>query len=260
MENVIELSGICYKRGGKPILDDIDWKVKEDEHWAVVGANGSGKTTLMQIASGHLWPTNGTVTVLGKTFGITDLRDLRKKIGWVSANLQPRIPAHLLSEDVVWSGIDSTIGVYRNPSEAEIEKVNLTLVMLESENLAFKQYGILSTGEKQRVLIARALITQPTLLVLDEPGAGLDPQAREKLFTILDRMGKRSESPTIVLVTHHVEEVTDLFTHVMVLKEGKVVAKGPKEEVLTSEVMSAAFSAECNVTRTGSRYRMRIMD
>lgn len=255
--NAVELHDITFKRKGRTILDRVSWTIQQGEHWALIGANGSGKTTLLKIVTGYEWPSEGTVSVLGRVFGECDIRELRKTIGWVSSALESRLPQDDTALDVVESGLEATLGLYRQYSDEERARAWEALSLLNSEGLADQPFGVLSQGEQQRVLIARALVCKPTLLVLDEPCAGLDPHARRDFLDDLARLAEREDAPTLLLVTHHIEEIGGWVTRVCALKAGRVVAQGSTRDLLTSEILSKTFDMNCRVEFDGASYWLR---
>lgn len=255
---VVELHEISFVRDDTSILDRVSWRIERGQHWALLGANGSGKTTLLKIITGYEWPSTGSVSVLGKHFGEYDLRELRKTIGWVSSSLEHRLPPQDTSLEVVASGYDASLGLYRDPSDAEWQWAEEMLHRIGADAFARRRYGLLSQGEQQRVLIARALVNRPALLILDEPCAGLDPAARELFLNDLQRLASTNDSPTMVMVTHHVEEIAAWIDRVLVLKGGCVLASGPTAEILTDAVLSEAFCCTCRVERVTGRYHLRL--
>lgn len=257
---IIELREISFRRGGQPILSNISWTLEAGEHWALLGANGSGKTTLLKILTGYAWPTSGGVTVLGKRYGEVDLREHRKAIGWVSASLEGRVPTGDTGLEVAASGYDASLGLYRALDEAAWERARRTLEQLNALGVADKRFEVLSQGERQRTLIARALVNEPRLLVLDEPCAGLDPLSRSRLLGDLAAFAGGDQSPTILIVTHHVEEIGEWVTHTMALKEGRCVAAGPTAQVLTDDVLSEVYSCPCRVGMGPEGYTLRVCE
>jgi iron complex transport system ATP-binding protein len=253
-EQWIGLDAVTLVRNGRSILDGITWRITPGEHWAVLGPNGSGKTTLLQVLAGYLWPSSGTVTVLGERFGHVDLRELRRRIGWVGSFLQMQVPARQKPLDFIVSGKFATIGVFQTPQPDDYRHAELLAEQLGCATIIESPYGVLSQGEKQRLLIARALIHRPQLLILDEPCAGLDLVAREQLLETLEQLGRAADAPTMVLVTHHLEEITSVFSRVLLLREGKCLASGPKQETLHSRLLGKAFGLGIRVVRNGGRY------
>jgi iron complex transport system ATP-binding protein len=257
-ELVLELENAAYWRGERTILSGIDWRIRRGEHWALLGANGSGKTTLLKMVGAIDWPCEGTIRVLGRRFGEVDLRELRRSIGVVSVALAPYFNERQPALAVVETGIDAELGWWRSFDADAEQRARAALAALGIGALADDPFGRLSQGERQRVWIARALMNRPALLILDEPCAGLDPAARERLLEDLALFVRRPETPTLIIVTHHIEEIPDFVSQVLVLKDGRTLAQGPIAEVLRSEVMTTAFGWPCEVERAGTRYRLRI--
>jgi iron complex transport system ATP-binding protein len=244
----------------RPILENVRFVIEPGEHWALVGANGSGKSTLLAIVAGTLWPSIGVVRVLSGEYGRIDKREHRKQIGVVSAAMFGDLPSSDTGVEVAASGIEAMIGKLGAPSPEMLARGDRALARVSATSCANKPYGVLSQGEKQRVMIARALVNDPKLLILDEACAGLDPVAREAFLGDLDRLAAEPNGPTQIHVTHHLEEIPPFITHALVLAEGRVLASGPAAEVLTTETLSRAFGATCRVEtevlRGGKRYRL----
>ncbi|MCP4640455.1 MAG: ABC transporter ATP-binding protein [bacterium] len=255
--NVVELKDVSFHRNGRDILAEVSWAIRKGEHWALLGANGSGKTTLLKIVTGYEWATTGAVSVLGRHYGECDLRELRKHIGWVSSSLEHRVPLTDTALEVVVSGLDASLGTYRSFSDAEVAKATDALDALGASSLTDARYGILSQGEQQRVLIARALAASPALLILDEPCIGLDPAARREFLDDLAALAARADAPTMVLVTHHVEEIGPWIGKALVLKEGRVLAKGATRDTLTGPTLGDAFSLPCDLKWDDGRCYLR---
>ncbi len=257
---VVQLAGVSVRRGTKLLLDRIDWTVELDERWAVLGPNGAGKTTLLQVAAATLHPTGGTAWVLGERLGAVDVFELRPRIGLASAALAQRIPAGERVVDVVVSAGYSVLGRWREAyGRLDVRRAGRLLERLGVGDLTDRAYGTLSEGERKRVQIARALMTDPELLLLDEPAAGMDLGGREDLLRRLERLAADAEAPTSVLVTHHVEEIPPGVSHVMLLREGRVVAAGLARSVLTSVHLSAAFGLPLDVSRRDGRWSARAL-
>ena len=252
--NVLDLRNVSLTIGKRKILNNLSWDIQKGQHWVLIGPNGSGKTTLLQIINGYRWPSTGTAAVLGKPFGSYDLRELRKRIGFVSSFVSERIPAELPVLDIVMGGSSSTIGLFELPSGPQVKKAKSTLKSIGCGALYKSQYGTLSDGEKQRVLIARALMSSPTLLTLDEPCSGLDIAAREAFLKLLTQI-IRTKGPTIILATHRIDEVVRAFSHCMIIREGQVVCSGRKTMVLTSRNLTNAFGVKIHVIPHGGRYQ-----
>jgi iron complex transport system ATP-binding protein len=244
----------------RPILDDVHFRIERGEHWALVGANGSGKSTLLAIVSGDLWPSIGVARVLGAEYGRVDKRELRKRIGVVSSALFVNLPDSDTGLEIAASGIRATIGRLGPLDDEARERGAKALAKVSATSTAPKPYGVLSQGERQRVMIARALVNEPDLLILDEPCNGLDPVARERFLEDLGVLAADPGGPTQIHVTHHLEEVPPFITHALVLADGRVVGSGLADEVLTPECLSEAFGARCHVAvdRGSGRRRFRL--
>jgi iron complex transport system ATP-binding protein len=252
------LERVTVRRGGATLLRDISWTVRGDERWVVLGANGAGKTTLLQVAAGSIRPDEGSVELLGEPLDDTDLDELLPRVGWASAALADRLPADERVLDVVLTA--SYAGVRRGAERydpVDDARARDLLAQLGCRALVDRRFGTLSEGERKRVQLARALMTDPELLLLDEPAAGLDLGAREALLHMLTRLAEDPQAPAVVLVSHHVEEVPAGFTHALLLREGQVVAAGPIREVLRSSLVSACFGLPLLVFRRGDRYTAR---
>jgi iron complex transport system ATP-binding protein len=241
-----------------PILRSITWNVAPGEHWVILGANGSGKTSLLSALTGYLPPTSGAISVLGETYGRSDWRELRKRIGLCSSSIRQMMEGHQTALETVISGRHAMIGMWGEIRPEERTQALRLLRQAEAEPLRDRPWRFLSQGERQRVLIGRALMARPQLLILDEPCAGLDPVAREHFLQFLERLARKRGAPTLVLVTHHVEEIMPVFSHVLVLNEGSVLAAGTKLKVLTSSVLSRAFHAPVHLRRLRGRYSLSV--
>lgn len=260
MTNIIDIHNVSWRRSGKEILRHIDWTVKKGEHWAVLGLNGAGKTSLLSMVNGYIWPTTGEVSVLGNKFGQTDINELRKSIGWISSSLQERINGRHPAEEIVISGKYTSFGfLYEEPSEADFNRARELMEQLNCAHVYGRAYEKCSHGEKQKILIARGLMASPKLLILDEPTNGLDFIAREDLLAALHNMSQQADTPTLILVTHHIEEVLPVFSHTLLLKDGTVFAKGEREDVLTSEKMSELYGKNIEVDWESERAWMRLV-
>lgn len=243
METIIKLKNVHWIRSGKEILHSINWDVTEGQHWAVLGLNGAGKTTLLNMVNGYIWPSRGKVTVLGETFGKTDIHQLRRSIGWVSSSFAERVNGRHLAEEIVVSGKFAAVGLtFAEPTEEDFERARQLMELLNVSHTYGRHYELCSSGEKQKILIARGLMAQPKLLILDESTNGLDFVAREELLQTIERLGTEEHAPTIIFVTHHIEEVLPLFSHVLLLKDGTVFAQGARDEVLTNAQLSAMYN------------------
>jgi len=254
---VIQVAALSVHRE-VPILDGIDWRVAEGQHWVILGPNGSGKTSMLATLTGYMPPTSGTISVLGETYGRSDWRELRTRIGFASTAIVPLISAAEPALETVASGRRAMLGFWGELSSEERAQALDILHLVEADTLTDRLWRHLSQGERQRILIGRALMARPRLLVLDEPCAGLDPVARERFLSFLERLAGAGAAPTLVLVTHHVEEIMPAFTHVLVLKSGRVLAAGEKRNVLTSETLAEAFGARLSVTAANGRYLLTV--
>lgn len=238
---IIELENVSYIREQKVLLKELNWKVNQGEHWAILGLNGAGKTLLLQMITGNLWPSKGKITVLDEVFGQTSLPELSKRIGWVSTALQVRLRMNDLAEKIVLSGKFASIGIYQNYTTEELQQAEQILTNLGSAALVGKHYQQLSQGERQIVLIARALMANPELLILDEPCTGLDLFAREELLQRIEQLVNKPNAPTILFVTHHTEEIMPFISHVSLLKEGGLFKQGPRNELLQLQVLQEFY-------------------
>jgi iron complex transport system ATP-binding protein len=255
---VIDLRDVSVIRSGNLLLDSVDWRVRRGERWVLLGPNGSGKTTLVSVASTYLWPSRGDVAILGEAVGTVDVRDIRRRIGIVSAALEVRIPGQLSALEVVLAGANGSIAPWWDRhGKAVREKARRTLDMTGCAGLAERRFELLSSGEKQRVQIARALMPDPVLLLLDEPAAGLDLGARERLAMLLARLNGDPRLAAIVVVTHHVEEIAPGTTHALVLRGGRIVASGAAAETVTGAALTEAFGLPLIVDRAGDRFTAR---
>lgn len=258
LSEVLRLHQVSLRRDGAVLLDGVDWTVEEDERWVVIGPNGAGKTTLLQLAATQLHPTAGTVDVLGERMGQADVFELRPRIGITSAALAERIPEGEQVIDLVLTASYGMMGRWREDYESQdVTRAVELLEQLGCAHLIRRRFGTLSEGERKRVQVARSLMPNPELLLLDEPAAGLDLGGREDLLSRLAAVAVDETAPALVLVTHHVEEVPPDFTHAMLLRSGSVVASGPLESVLTEESLSACFGMQLRVERHRGRWTAR---
>lgn len=255
---LVDFTDVVVRRGGATLVGPVTWKVELDERWVVLGPNGAGKTSLLRIAAAEIHPTSGVAHVLGEIMGKTDVSELRPRIGLSSSSLAQRIPADELVSDLVVSAGYSVLGRWREKYDAvDTERAVEMLESLGAEHLAARTYGTLSEGERKRVLIARALMTDPELLLLDEPAAGLDLGGREELVARLTDLAADPDAPATVLITHHVEEIPPGFSHALLLKEGGVVAQGLMDDVITAENLTEAFSQSIALDRVDGRFFAR---
>jgi len=254
---VIEVSGLVVERD-VTILRGIEWRVERGQHWVILGANGSGKTSMLRALTGYFPPTAGIIRVLGETYGRSDWRELRKRVGLVSSSVHQMMPERETALAAVVSGKLAMIGHWGEVAQSDRAAAIKILQRIEASALAERPWLHLSQGERQRVLIGRALMADPRLLILDEPCAGLDPVAREHFLQFLERLARSKNAPAMVLVTHHVEEITAAFSHLIVLKQGQVVAAGRRRDVLNSKTLSAAFDAQVRLTNRAGRYSLAV--
>ncbi|MDO5745089.1 MAG: ABC transporter ATP-binding protein [Micrococcaceae bacterium] len=255
MNEVLGLADVSVVRGRKDLLTDINWTVKEGERWVVLGPNGAGKTTLLQIAGARMHPTRGVAGVLDEVLGAVDVFELRPRIGLSSAALASHIPEHESVLNVVLTASYGMTGRWREAYEKLDERRAFSLLHdWGMSTMINRPFATLSEGERKRVQIARALMTDPELLLLDEPGAGLDLAGREDLVARLSELAADDESPAMVLVTHHLEEVPPGFTHVLLMREGQMVAAGPIASTLTEENLSEAFNMELSLRSESGRF------
>jgi iron complex transport system ATP-binding protein len=254
------LEGVSVVRNGTPLLDDVHWEVGAGERWALLGPNGSGKTTLLKVVGSALWPTSGTVEILGERLGRVDMRELRRRIAVVSASVSRTLRPELPALDVVLTGRHAALETWWNEYTANDwaeAGALLTEAGFGDPGFAERPFGLLSEGERQQVLLARALMSSPELLLMDEPAAGLDLGARERLLGRLATLAADSAVPPLVLVTHHLEEIPPGVTHAALMRRARVVAAGEVGDVLTSEAVSGAFGVDVTVERRGGRWSAR---
>ncbi|MFD3506641.1 ABC transporter ATP-binding protein [Nocardia sp. NPDC058666] len=255
---LIDFSDVTIRRSGRTLVGPVSWQVELDERWVVLGPNGAGKTSLLRMAAAELHPTSGVANLLGETLGRVDISELKPRIGLSSAAVASRIPVDEKVSDLVVSAGYAVLGRWRERYEdIDTERAVDMLETLGAEHLSDRTYGTLSEGERKRVLIARALMTDPELLLLDEPAAGLDLGGREELVERLGDLAADPDAPAMVLVTHHVEEIPPGFTHALLLKEGEVVGQGLLDDVLTAENLSNAFSQSIALDRVDGRWFAR---
>ena len=255
-DEVLKLRGVSVRRETSLLLRNVDWTAHEDERWIVIGPNGAGKTTLLQVAATILYPTEGTVDVLGQRLGDVDVFELRPRIGLTSASLAERVPAGEKVIDLVLTASYAILGRWKEEYESsDVTRAVELLDALGCAHLIRRRFATLSEGERKRVQIARAMMPNPEMLLLDEPAAGLDLGGREDLLRRLSMLANNPKAPMMVLVTHHVEEVPDGFTHAMLLRRGAVLTAGPIEEVFTAKNLSRCFGVPLEIERHENRWR-----
>ncbi|MEZ5209746.1 ABC transporter ATP-binding protein [Gordonia sp. (in: high G+C Gram-positive bacteria)] len=255
---ILDFHDVVLRRGGKELVGPVDWQVELDERWVIIGPNGAGKTSLLRMAGAIEQPTSGVAFVLAERLGRTDVRDLTTRIGLVSSAIAGRIPAGEVVSDLVISAGYSVLGRWREDyDEFDRERAADVLESMGAEHLAGRTFGTLSEGERKRVLIARGLMTDPEVLLLDEPAAGLDLGGREELVDRLSMLALDPDAPAMVLITHHVEEIPPGFTNLMMLSEGQVTAQGPIADTLTAENLTRTFRQNIALTQDDGRYFAR---
>ena len=258
MTPILHVEKLTITRDGTRILDALDWTVLPGEHWVILGSNGSGKTSLLSALTGYLTPSGGSVSLLGETFGETDWRKLRERVGIVSSSIRQKVPDWDPAELVIIGGKYAMLDYWGTVKKADKREALEMMERTECAHLAQREWGVLSQGERQRVLIARALMAKPSVLILDEPCAGLDPVARERFLDFLERLISQKDAPALLFVTHHVEEIIPPLTLALLLASGRVFASGKKDRVLNTKSLSAAFGAKVTLRRAGGRYTMTV--
>ncbi len=259
MAPILDVRGLGIVRDGTPILRDVSWRVRPGQHWVILGSNGSGKTSLLSALTGYLMPTEGTIELLGQRYGESDWRELRLRIGIVSSSIRQMMADSEPALESVASGRYAMIDFWGSPNRRDRKRALELLELVECPRIANRPWAVLSQGERQRVLIARALMADPRLLVLDEPCAGLDPVARETFLRFVRRLARGKDAPTLVLVTHHVEEIVPCFTHALLLRDGAVVASGPMRTTVTSETLGKTFGHRVRLARRRGRYQLEVV-
>jgi len=259
-DEVVRLRGVGVRRGGSMLLRDVTWTVHADERWVVIGPNGAGKTTLLQVAAAQLYPTEGTARILGERLGSTDVFELRPRIGLASAALADQVPPGEKVIDLVLTAAYAIVGRWKEEYDStDVTRAVELLDALGCAHLIRRRFGTLSEGERKRVQIARALMPDPELLFLDEPAAGLDLGGREDLVRRIARLAADGTAPTMVIVTHHVEEVPAGFTHAMLMRRGSVLAAGRLERVFTEENLSKCFGVPLAIEHRNARWTARTL-
>jgi iron complex transport system ATP-binding protein len=257
-EVALHMAGVGLTRDGRALLDGVNWEVAADERWVVLGPNGSGKSTLLRIAALQLHPSRGEVDVLGERLGRTDVRALRRRIGYAAAALADQLRPAISARDVVMTARHAALEPWWHTyDDADRAEALDRLDRLGVATLAEREFGTLSSGERQRVLVARTLMGDVGLVLLDEPSAGLDVGGREWLLAGLDRLARDPSTPATVLVTHHVEEIPPAFTHALLVRDGGLLAAGPLEDTLSSSSLSDAFGITLELERRGGRWAAR---
>lgn len=257
---VICLNRISWKRNGKEILQHVSWEVEKGQHWAVLGLNGSGKTTLLKMITGYEWPNGGQVSVLGNLYGKTNIPELRRSIGWVSTSLDDKFqfrPSDTALE-IVLSGKFASIGLYEDITQKDLDKAIELMERFNIRHVKNQTLSSLSQGEKRKAMIARALMASPKLLILDEPCNGLDIYSKEELLSSIEKMMAQSDGPTVLYVTHHIEEIVPSISHTLLLKEGKVVAQGSKRTTVTEPLLAETYKVPVSLDWENGRPWIRV--
>jgi len=255
---LLDLKALSVLRDRATLLDDVSWRIEPGQHWVILGPNGCGKTSLLKALTGYLTPSSGEILLLGRRYGESDWRDLRLEIGLVTSALQASVPADEPALETVISGKYAQLDLWAKITPADRRAARKLLRFTGAGALGERLWGQLSQGERQRILIARALMARPRLLILDEPCSGLDPVAREQFLHFVETLARQPRGPALVLVTHHVEEITPGFTHALLLRAGRVQAAGPRDATLPSRNLSAIFGAAVKLTVRDRRLHLRL--
>lgn len=257
---LLDVHALTLRRGPKTLLNKLDWTVNPGEHWVLMGPNGCGKTSLLRSLTGFLTPTSGDIQLLGQTYGECDWREVRRAIAMVSSSLQPHIPGGEPAIETVISGIYDQLDFWGKATAADQRLARKLLTRLNAKEIISREWAYLSQGERQRVLIARALAASPQVLILDEPCAGLDPVARADFLVAMEQLAQDRDGPAIILVTHHVEEITPAFTNLLLLSRGKRLAAGSLKDELTSTRLSEAFERPVRLRRAPSGWQLKLTE
>lgn len=255
-QNLIELNNVTVRRENVTILDRISWTLPAGRHCAMLGVNGSGKTSLLEVVTGYRRASEGEVRTLGRLHGETIMADLRRRIGWVSSAFKRRFPEDESVLDVALSGFEASVGLYREFTDNERERAAAALNRLGASELGGRRFGTLSQGERQRALLARSLVHQPKLLILDEPCVGLDPVAAMRFGAMLGELAAEDGAPAMIYVTHHIEDIPPFIDEALVMLRGEILASGAIEPCLTDEILSQAYGCACRAGRENGRWRI----
>ncbi len=258
LHSMIKLQNVTFQRENRMILNQVNWNIQKGEQWAVLGRNGSGKTTILELLNGYQFPTSGTVDVFGKRFGQVDVREVRRKIGYMSQSLFEKMSLNDPVWQVVATGEYAFLKFYEDIPNDIIQKSRHILDRVRLPHVADQPLGTLSQGERKKVLLARALMPSPDLLIMDEPCSGLDLYEREKLLITIDELGRQGVS--MIYVTHHLEEIVPTFTHVALLGNGQIIAAGRKEEVLTAELLRKSYDVNVEIDWYSGRPWIRVIN
>lgn len=255
---LLDMQHVTFRRQGKSILDDVTWGIEAGQHWALIGANGSGKTTLLKLLAAYEWASSGTIDVLGKRYGECHVGNHRKHMGWVSATLQRQLRGHEAAMRIVASGLEASFSWFGEWDDEVESQARAALDTLRIGHLAERTYETLSQGEQKRVQIARALVHTPELMILDEPCEGLDPVSRRMFLKDLAEIAEAGHVQSIVYVTHHIDEVSDWMSHLLVLKAGRILAQGALDTHLNEAVLGEAFGVPCSLTKADGVWNLRM--
>ncbi|MBS7578220.1 MULTISPECIES: ABC transporter ATP-binding protein [unclassified Enterococcus] len=236
--SIIDLKNVSYIRQGKTLLNQINWQVKKNENWAILGLNGAGKSLLLKLITADIWPSTGSVSILNYQFGKANIPELKQKIGVVSSYLNDRLYQSESVENIVLSGKFASIGIYQKTSARDLEAAKSLIQFLNAAHLIGKSYRTLSQGERQIILIARALMAEPEILILDEPANALDLFARERLLSQISKISKLPDAPTLLYVTHHTEEIIDVFNKMLLIRGGEIIHQGEREAIITENILT----------------------
>ncbi len=253
----LKLNQVSYAVNGQKILDNISWQVAPGEHWVILGPNGAGKTTLLKIICGYLWPNaGGSIKRLGQS--LLDLRELRQSIGWITSYLLANIPPQEDVLETVLSGKFAQVGLVKirgqNLGKLDYEMAKHYLAELDCGHLIYKKFGSLSQGEQQKVLIARARMAKPYLIICDEPCVGLDPGARETFLKTLQMLGAQKNAPSLIYVTHHIEEIMPIFKKTLVIKDGQIIVQGKTEDIIKPEILADLYGISLKIMKKKGRF------
>mgnify|MGYP001171437109 CR=1 FL=1 len=255
MQNVLLIESASVIRNGITLLDSINWEIKQNEHWAIIGRNGSGKTLTLQMILGYLWPSKGQITLLQEKFGECNLRELRKQVAWVSHSLQFQMMQPWNVLEIVLSGFHNSIGLHDEVNPEMIAKAKDLLIKLECQDLLDRNYDTLSCGEQKRILLARALVVDPKLLILDEPCTGLDLKSREEFLNWIEENVKDNNNLNVIFVSHHIEEIMPFISHCLLVKNGKIIGRGAKELILNNQSLGKCLDLNgINLEQINKRY------
>ncbi|MBO7434403.1 ABC transporter ATP-binding protein [bacterium] len=259
IDPIIDLEGLSVLKA-ETILNNVSWKVLPGENWVILGANGAGKSTLLHAITAYDSFSGGTIRIAGHTYGEYNWPELRRKIGMVSSELEARIRPAESAAEVVIGGYFASLGLYDEPTEELYEKADEIITSIGCSYLRNRAWGYLSQGEKRRVMIGRAMMVDPLLIILDEPCSGLDPVARERFLRFLQNFSSGEKAPSLVMTTHHVEDIMPVFTHLLALKRGRVLQNGKIEDLMRDEILSELFDADIKVEFTEGRYHLNIIN